>query len=989
MSGKARRLRELLEELFQYDRSDLDFGIYRILNQRRDEIQQFLDERLITQIQEAFAAEQGQDATLRRQLEEAEADARGLDIEPDQVPKVLELRGRLADGSQTAELADEVCADLDRFFRRYYQEGDFLSLRRYRSGTYAVPYEGEEVLLHWANRDQYYIKSSESLSSYGFTLPDKRVVRFRVVAADEEGGGFKPAPAEERRFALAEHFADATVANELTVRFVYASAEKGVKQADLNAAAAEAILGSDDLGEWRDELAATVSDSETTLLARHLARFTTRNSYDYFIHKDLGGFLRRELDTFIKNEVLRIDEVETLDPAGYDRALARVRVVRRIGHEVIDFLAQVEEFQKRVWLKQKLVVDTRWLISVERFATALLPLIALNDAQRRAWVRIFGIDRDSDYSEPLGIAFLETHPGLVVDTQYFDPAVTAQLVGSLNNIDNNLSGVIVQGDSFQAAQLLRERFSSTLSCVYLDPPYNTGSDGFLYKDAYRHSSWLTMIENRVTEIRRLMEPGAALFCSIDDNEAHHLRSVLDRIFPADGFVEQFVWIRTRTPAALAKKSKTVAEFILAYENGESGRSYHGIAKPVLSSNPLTIDSNNVAVLEFPAGTPVGVPDSVLEKGLYGTDKTRVELLEDVRVESGVAVAPFKVQARFRWSQDYLNEQLGEGTIVKFPTVRLVPAYEKSDYGREAPPNLIDTAVGVGTNEEASAELARLFGNASVMSYPKPVSLIRYLVNMRDDFTWVGDFFAGSGTTAHAVIERRRAGADTRFVIAEISPKTCEVAAERLMKAAYASEWKNGIPQSRDHTSLQCQYLELESYDDALDSVQLKRTSNQMELLTNNDGFRGDYIVRYMLEAESERIQADVFAHPDQATIEVTADGIASRRRPDLVATFNWLIGLRVDRWFIRDQVTVIAGRDGDGLNVLVLWRDAAIDSDALEAWFGGVGLDEREVIDVIYVNGDCTLERLRLPSERWTVRLLEEEFGRRMFERADLERAGG
>src|SRR3954453_15525085 len=103
MSGKARRLRELLEELFQYDRSDLDFGIYRVLNQRRDEIQQFLDERLIAQIEEAFTAEKGQDAALRRQLDEAEADARGLDIEPDQVPKVLELRARLAEGSQMAE----------------------------------------------------------------------------------------------------------------------------------------------------------------------------------------------------------------------------------------------------------------------------------------------------------------------------------------------------------------------------------------------------------------------------------------------------------------------------------------------------------------------------------------------------------------------------------------------------------------------------------------------------------------------------------------------------------------------------------------------------------------------------------------------------------------------------------------------------------------------------------------------------------------------
>src|SRR4051794_40972990 len=119
-SERAQRLRELLRELFQYDRGDLDFGIYRVLNQRRDEIDRFLNEDLMPTIEAVFA-----------------------------------------DSPDAARLADEACADLARFFERYYDEGDFLSLRRYRKDTYVVPYEGEEVLLHWANRDQYYIKSFE------------------------------------------------------------------------------------------------------------------------------------------------------------------------------------------------------------------------------------------------------------------------------------------------------------------------------------------------------------------------------------------------------------------------------------------------------------------------------------------------------------------------------------------------------------------------------------------------------------------------------------------------------------------------------------------------------------------------------------------------------------------------------------------------------------------------------------------------------------
>lgn len=112
------------------------------------------------------------------------------------------IEAAFAHDPDTARLADEAYADLARFFERYYDEGDFLSLRRYRKDTYVVPYEGEEVLLHWANRDQYYIKSIEHLSGMAFRLEDDRSVRLVVVASDELAGNVKPAPGEEGRFAL-------------------------------------------------------------------------------------------------------------------------------------------------------------------------------------------------------------------------------------------------------------------------------------------------------------------------------------------------------------------------------------------------------------------------------------------------------------------------------------------------------------------------------------------------------------------------------------------------------------------------------------------------------------------------------------------------------------------------------------------------------------------------------------------------------------------
>lgn len=180
MSKNLDKLKRLLAELFQLDQADLDFGIYRIMNQKRDDIVRFLDDDLLPQVKQAFSQYQSTDrAAIQTELDQAIESASDLEVDPDTVPKVKELRAKLEEsGMDIAALESEVFSHLYSFFRRYYHEGDFLSLRRYKEGVYAIPYEGEEVKLHWANADQYYIKSSEYLRDYTFKLPSgKRELR--------------------------------------------------------------------------------------------------------------------------------------------------------------------------------------------------------------------------------------------------------------------------------------------------------------------------------------------------------------------------------------------------------------------------------------------------------------------------------------------------------------------------------------------------------------------------------------------------------------------------------------------------------------------------------------------------------------------------------------------------------------------------------------------------------------------------------------------
>ena len=444
--GKLDRLKTLLREMFQLDRGDLDFGLYRIMNLKTAEIAAFLEEDLLPQVQKKLNLTSAEDrALLENELENARQTARQLRIDPDSSPLVQELRERLVEMQKDADAEADVYNHLANFFARYYAEGDFISQRRYSSGgrsAYLIPYDGEEVKLHWANADQYYVKTTENYASYVFTVGTgeaERRVRFEIAAADNERDNIKEADNKQRRFVLAGDDAIAAEDGDLVVRFEHrplTDSEKqtwtgnGVRQQGrINEAVVDQILRAV-APDWQVLLAVLVptdTNDERTLLEKHVERYTAKNSFDYFIHKDLGGFLRRELDLYLNTEVLNLDDLEQGDVPRLDRALARVRAARHIGGKIIDFLAQLEDFQKQLWLKKKFVLETNWCVTLDRVPEALYPEIADNAAQCEEWVELFAVDEipgdlingGATYNNPPSVDFLKANPYLVLDTRHF------------------------------------------------------------------------------------------------------------------------------------------------------------------------------------------------------------------------------------------------------------------------------------------------------------------------------------------------------------------------------------------------------------------------------------------------------------------------------------------------------------------------------------------------------------------------------------------
>ncbi len=401
-SPNFEKLKEKLRELFELDKADLDFGIYRILRQRHREIAEFLDRHLESTVRAALVSHGGmQQSQVEEDLRQLVATLKSADINPDDSPKVKELRAKLAAGADVDAIADEVYSHLLTFFARYYREGDFLGLHRSTvqgREKYMIPYNGEEVKLIWANMDQYYIKSSELLRDYTFRIrrsdltdslsfdfgdqPDEVVIHFKLVEGDTEKDNRKPDGKTARAFALDDgHIFEEANDQTLSIRFRYReqAAERDL-QKKLNEDSEKTLY--DNLPpRWRALLFAsdpTYSGKDKkdkrTVLQKHLRSYTARYQFDYFIHKDLGGFLKRELDFYIKNEVVHLDDLApdnaeiTAEQAmrKAQESLSKVVALRRCALPVIRMLEQLENFQKKLWLKKKFVVETRYCVTLDR-----------------------------------------------------------------------------------------------------------------------------------------------------------------------------------------------------------------------------------------------------------------------------------------------------------------------------------------------------------------------------------------------------------------------------------------------------------------------------------------------------------------------------------------------------------------------------------------------------------------------------------------------
>lgn len=455
----------------------------------------------------------------------------------------------------------------------------------------------------------------------------------------------------------------------------------------------------------------------------------------------------------------------------------------------------------------------------------------------------------------------------------------------------------IEGDNLNVLKVLRETYLGKVKMIYIDPPYNTGND-FVYNDDFSqsaeyyqensgqtdeegnrmvqntesngrfHTDWLNMIYPRLKVAKDLLSEDGVIFISIDDNEVENLKKVCNEIFGEQCFAAQFLWTKTATPPALSHKCRKTIEYILCYEREPSNRKFFG---SYLDGGdvPLLNSGNPMKELEFPIHTALFkfIENGIIKAGVY----EKAKILDDIQIVDGYNINKFRMISTFKWGNSMLKEEVANGTyfIVKSDKMSIRFQRLSTDRDYKTPNNFLNLelskGIGVGTNESAVKELNAL--GIEGFDFPKPISLLKYLVDMTTHFCKEGiilDFFSGSATTAHAVMQlNAEDGGNRKFIMVQLPEKTdekseaykagykniCEIGKERIRRAGKKIKEDNAGKESIDKLDIGFRVLKLDS-SNMQDVYYTPQQFTELSLFADNvkpDRTEEDLLFQVMLE----------------------------------------------------------------------------------------------------------------------------------------------
>ena len=367
--------------------------------------------------------------------------------------------------------------------------------------------------------------------------------------------------------------------------------------------------------------------------------------------------------------------------------------------------------------------------------------------------------------------------------------------------DNGSENMIIRGDNLEALKALLPKFEGRVKCIYIDPPYNTGNEGWVYndnvndpkikkwlgevvgkegEDLSRHDKWLCMMYPRLRLLHKLLSPNGAIFISIDDSEYTNLKIICDEIFGSGNFVETLVWQKRTSPDA-RKVISSGHEYIVIYTKDSTS------SLPIF--NLLSLEGKDAEKFKNPDNDPRGpwVSSDFTAQGW------RPNQMYEITTPNGLKMTPPEGRC-WRHLEDVYKQLLSEGRLWFGSDGKGVP--RKKTYLNEKEGKGVWTwwtNEEVGHTQEATQELASILGKA-IFDYPKPIRLINRIIRLASDpGDIILDSFAGSGTTAHALLNLNKDGGERNFILVEMMDYADSITAERVKRVINGyGEGKNAV-----------------------------------------------------------------------------------------------------------------------------------------------------------------------------------------------------
>ncbi len=723
------------------------------------------------------------------------------------------------------EFREELFDKLYTFFNRYFSESGSIYFRYtpiYQNVYEKVYTDDKDVILFWKTHMLYYVKTDRLFKNleveadgFKFFFDVSRLEHKKAFEKKELIYEFK-----EKR-------------NDGVIVFNVFYSENG------------RITKSDEILKALKKEGIEITEE---VLEKAFKVFEKQNEVDYFINKKAKEFLQEQFNIWLYQYVFSGESQWT------EERIKQLQVLKNIAFKIIDFISQFEDELVKIWNKPKFVLNSNYVITLDRIADKNINVVESIldhegfENQLKEWKELGIVDDEFDKSKilentRLGKQLNKKYQYLPIDTKYFKD-LELQILSLFDHLDNSLDGWLIKSENYQALNTILPKFKEKVQTIYIDPPYNTGSDEFIYRDRYQHSSWLSMMENRLSLAKDLIYDTSSILVSIGDtiktgvsiNSSAKLLLLMNEIFGENNFVATFVRKSGIAPRQDTKYIANAHDYIIFYSKNKDKvtinqkpaeisrlkyKDKHFDERGFFDLNQLDRGSKRYSEsLDYPIEVKQGDTIEIFDG----------KIVEKTKSPENFVIYPRQDPKDKRWIFTWSKEKVIWGIKNDFIVFKkdkngqwkvYYKEYELVDnnLNRRERKNPYDTLIMEAYNEKGNSEIENLFG-ARLFDYPKPTSLIHHLLKITTlQHSIILDFFAGSGTTAHAVMKlNKEDGGKRKFILVEMANYFDTVIIPRIKKVAYSFNWKDGKPQDNDGIGVFFKYYELEQYEDTLRRV---------------------------------------------------------------------------------------------------------------------------------------------------------------------------